>query len=83
LPERVAASARPARSNALALQARPIPSAALAGITPVAASARASAASKSSMCCRYATSSHTARIAALDNIGASRGDRDVLMMRAT
>src|SRR4029079_6846233 len=44
-------------------------------------SARASAASKSSMFCRHATSSHTARIAALDSIGASSGDRDVLILR--
>src|SRR4029453_19347279 len=49
------------------------------GITPSAASARASAASKSSMFCRVAASSQTARIAALDSIGASRGERDVLI----
>jgi hypothetical protein len=50
---------------------------------PMAASARASAASKSSMFCRHATSSQIARIAALDSIGASRGDKAVLMMAAT
>jgi hypothetical protein len=32
---------------------------------------------------RHARSSHTARMAALDSIGASRGEREVLMMRAT
>jgi hypothetical protein len=35
------------------------------------------------MCCRAALSSQTARMAALDNIGARRGDKEVLMMRAT
>jgi hypothetical protein len=54
-----------------------------AGITAVAASARARAASKSSMFCRVDRSSQTARMAALDSIGASRGERDVLMLRAT
>jgi hypothetical protein len=52
-------------------------------MTPVAASARASAASKSSIFWRHATSSHTARMAALDSMGANKGDREVLMMRAT
>ena len=66
-----------------ALQAVAIGATALQGIAPTIASARASAASKSSMCCRYVASSQTARMAALDSIGASRGDREVLMMRAT
>jgi hypothetical protein len=35
------------------------------------------------MCCRYAASSQTARMAAVENIGARRDDRDVLMLRAT
>jgi uncharacterized protein len=47
---------------------------------PVAASARASALSKSSMCCKYEVSSHAARMAGLENKGASRGEREVLMM---
>jgi len=75
--------AKAARSNAPALQAFAIGPAEPAGMTPVAASARASAASKSSMCWRYATSSQIARMAALDSIGASRGESEVLMMRAT
>jgi hypothetical protein len=50
-------------------------------MTPVAASARASAASKSSMFRRYDASSQTARMAALESIGASRGERDVLIAR--
>ena len=79
LPDRVAASASAARSNDSARHAFVIGPAALAGITPSAASARASAASKSSMFCRVAASSQTARIAALDSIGASRGERDVLI----
>jgi hypothetical protein len=33
------------------------------------------------MFCRKVASSQTVRIAALDNIGASRGERDVLMAR--
>src|SRR5215211_7039587 len=81
LPERVAASASAARSYDSAWQAFVIGAAALAGITPVAASARASAASKSSMFCRYATSSQTARMAALESIGARRGERSVLIAR--
>ena len=44
------------------------------GITPTAASARASAASKSSMRCTRAPSSTTARMATLENIGSSRDD---------
>src|SRR6202035_2869761 len=68
-------------SNASALQAARIGSTALFGMTPVAASARASAASKSSMFCKVAASSQTARMAALDSIGASRGERAVLMAR--
>jgi len=83
LPERVAASARAPGSNWSALQAFAIASAALVGMMPVAASARASAASKSSMCWRYAASSQIVRMAALDSMGASRGDREVLMLRAT
>ena len=83
LPERVAASASSARSNVRPCRpsrsARPRRS----GITPAAASARASAASKSSMCWSVAASSQTARMAALDSIGASRGERAVLMVRAT
>jgi hypothetical protein len=35
------------------------------------------------MRCRQAVSSQTARMAALENIGARRGDREVLMLRAT
>jgi hypothetical protein len=35
------------------------------------------------MCWRHTISSQTARMAALDNIGASKGEREVLMMRAT
>jgi hypothetical protein len=35
------------------------------------------------MFCRHAASSQTARMAGLDSIGASRGERDVLMVRAT
>jgi hypothetical protein len=35
------------------------------------------------MCCKYAASSQTARMAALENIGARRGDKEVLMLRAT
>src|SRR5581483_7194908 len=81
LPERVAASARSAKSKASALQALPIGATARFGMTPVAASARASAASKSSMFCNVAASSQTARMAALDSIGASRGERAVLMAR--
>jgi hypothetical protein len=65
------------------LQALAIGSAALVGITPVAASARASAASKPSMCWRYVASSQTARMAALDSMGASIGESEVLMIRAT
>src|SRR3954467_4184698 len=79
LPDLVAASARLARSNDSARHAFVIGPAAPAGITPSAASARASAASKSSMFCRVVASSQTARIAALDSIGASRGERDVLI----
>src|SRR6185295_11815979 len=79
LPERGAASAGAARSNDSALHAFVMGPAALAGITPSAASARASAASKSSMFCKVAASSQTARIAALDSIGASNGERDVLI----
>src|SRR4029450_8961956 len=79
LPDLVAASARAARSNDSARHAFVIGPAASAGITPSAASARASAASKSSMFCSVAASSQTARIAALDSIGASRGERDVLI----
>jgi hypothetical protein len=70
-------------SNASALQAFAIGCAALAGITPSAASARANADSKSNMCWRTAASAQTARMAALEKMGARRGDRDVLMMRAT
>ena len=66
-----------------ALQAARNRAAALCGITPVAASARARAASKSSMCCRHVTSSQTARMAGLDSMGASRGENEVLMMCAT
>jgi hypothetical protein len=33
------------------------------------------------MCCTKAASSQTARIATLDSMGASRGERDVLMVR--
>src|SRR5947207_8719505 len=79
LPDLVAASPRAARSNDSARHAFVIGPAASAGITPSAASARASAASKSSMFCRHATSSQIARIAALDSIGASSGERDVLI----
>src|SRR6266436_3277860 len=74
LPDFVAASAREARSKLPALQAFVIGPAALAGITPVATSARARAASKSSICWRHAASSQTTRMAELDNIGASRGE---------
>src|SRR4029077_19377930 len=81
LPDFVAASAREARSKLPALQAFVIGPAALAGITPVATSARARAASKSSICWRHAASSQTTRIAALESIGASRGGRDVLILR--
>src|SRR5262249_52381123 len=81
LPERVAASASSATPNDSALHALAIMSPAAAGMTPLVASARARAASKSSMFCRNVASSHTVRIAALDNIGASRGERDVLMAR--
>jgi hypothetical protein len=35
------------------------------------------------MFCRVAASSQTARMAALDSIGARRGERDVLILRAT
>src|SRR5258708_18214392 len=70
LPDFVAASAREARSKLPALQAFVIGPAALAGITPVATSARARAASKSSICWRPAASSQTTRMAELDNIGA-------------
>jgi hypothetical protein len=35
------------------------------------------------MCWRYVASSQIARMAALDSMGASRGDREVLMLRAT
>jgi hypothetical protein len=35
------------------------------------------------MFCSVERSSQTARIAALDSIGASRGERAVLMLRAT
>jgi hypothetical protein len=35
------------------------------------------------MCWRQAASSQTARMAALDSMGASKGEREVLMMRAT
>jgi hypothetical protein len=52
-------------------------------MTPVAASARASAASKSSICWIVVASSQTARMAALDRRGANRGEIAVLMMRAT
>src|ERR1700752_59722 len=81
LPERVAASASMARSNESALHAPEIVLAAARGMTPVAASARANAASKSSICCRNAASSQTVRIVALENIGDSRGERAVLMSR--
>src|SRR6185312_3467561 len=81
LPERVPASASAPRSNDVAWQAAAIGPAALAGMTPAATSARASAASKSSICWRHATSSQMARMATLDSIGASRGEREVLMMR--
>src|SRR5262249_8084627 len=43
-------------------------------MTPTAASARASAATKSSMRCTRAPSSTTARMATLENIGSSRDD---------
>src|SRR5687767_381566 len=79
LPERVAASASAARSNDSALHAFVIGPAALAGMTPSAASVRASAASKSSMFCKAATSSQIARMAALDSIGASNGESAVLI----
>src|SRR4051812_33609448 len=79
LPDRVAASARAGRSNRSARQAASMAGTASPGMTPVAASARASAASKSSIDCSVARSSQTARMAALDSSGASRGDRAVLM----
>src|SRR5262249_36563492 len=69
------------RSNLSALQPAAIGPAAVLGITSQVASARASAASKSSMCCSIAMSSQTARIGPLDSIGASRGEREVLIAR--
>src|SRR6185312_8161720 len=79
LPDLVAASASAARSNDSALHAFVIGPATLAGMTPSAASARASAASKSSMLCRAEASSQIARIAALDRTGASNGESEVLI----
>jgi hypothetical protein len=35
------------------------------------------------MPCKYAVSSHTARMAPLDSIGASKGEREVLITGAT
>jgi hypothetical protein len=57
----------------LTLQALAIRSTARSGMTPQAASARASAPSKSSIFCKNVASAQTARIAELDSIGASRG----------
>ena len=56
---------------------------ALAGITPTAASARASAASKSSMLCRRARSSQTARIAALTTSAPAAEGKGRAHLRAT
>ena len=74
LPAPGAAAAIAAISKRSILAADAIGSIASCGMTPTAACARASAASKSSMRCRRARSSTTARIAALENIGISRGE---------
>src|SRR3954465_11646263 len=81
LPDCVAASASPSRSNSLALQALAMASAAFWGMMPTTASARARAASKSSMCCTAATASQNGRMPGLDSMGASRGESEVLMVR--
>src|ERR1700759_2684816 len=68
-------------SKASALQAARIGSTALFGMTPVAASARASAASKSSMFCKVDASSQRPCMAGVDSIGASGGGGAVLIAR--
>ena len=84
LPERVAASASAARSNASALQAAAIGPAALAGNDARWPLRRAPARLRNRACAAGRPHRRRrARMAALDSIGASRGEREVLMMRAT